>query len=412
MVVGFPPLALHLRRLAWGAISLGVQFARICCCSASGTCFRGSAGPGVLAAAELRRDGLSARRVRFVLGFTVWFYNIRTLLGIGALAFLVAFARQHPGVREAGLWWVGAIVVLLVLAATARLAAGPTTARRTARALALLRRWQPAPAAEATSRTARRPARGGRRPCRQPAHRVVLVVLAAGSWIADAVRLRRSLAAAGVTVDADILLLAYAVGILISSLPLPPGGFGAVEAAIPATPHHLGAPLDASVLAGTLVYRAISRTATRSRRGPPAQRNGAAQASVPPHPQRGKAEPIALNERTRTESSDASGGNRAFDPRPGQAEAGNRWRPRSSPAPTPSARVVASRGSGLPGVLDGVRGASTTSQGPRRRRSSTRLSRTRRRRRSARCHGTTTISASHCRAAWASTWRSGPHAAS
>ena len=85
----------------------------------------------------------------------------------------------------------------------------------------------------------------------------MLVVLAAGSWIADAVRLRRSLAAAGVTVDADILLLAYAVGILISSLPLLPGGFGAVEAAIPAMLHHLGAPLDAA-LAGTLVYRAIS----------------------------------------------------------------------------------------------------------------------------------------------------------
>ena len=36
------------------------------------------------------------------------------------------------------------------------------------------------------------------------------------------------------------------------------------------------------------------------RRGPPAQRNGVAQASVPPHPQRGEAEPIALNEWTRT----------------------------------------------------------------------------------------------------------------
>ena len=112
-----------------------------------GNVLPGAPAPGgVLAAAELRRGGLSPRQVRFALGLTVWF-NVRTLLGIGALAFLVAVARQHPGVREAGLWWVGAIVVLLVLGATARLAAGPTTVRLTARAFALLRLWQPVPPA-------------------------------------------------------------------------------------------------------------------------------------------------------------------------------------------------------------------------------------------------------------------------
>ncbi len=257
MLVGYLLLALHLRRLASGAISLWRAVRADLLLFGLGNVLPGAPAPGaVLAAAELRRDGLSARRVRFVLGFTVWF-NVRTLLGIGALAFLVAFARQHPGVREAGLWWVGAIVVLLVLAATARLAARPTTARRTARALALLRRWQPTPPAEVTSRTADALHAEAKAVVGSPRNRVVLVVLAAGSWIADAVCLRLSLAAAGVSVDADIVLLAYVVGILISSLPLLPGGFGAVEAAIPAMLHHFGAPLDAA-LAGTLVYRAIS----------------------------------------------------------------------------------------------------------------------------------------------------------
>ena len=85
-------------------------------------------------------------------------------------------------------------------------------------------------------------------------NRFVLVLLAAGSWIADAACLRLSLAAAGVDLDTDVVLLAYVAGILISTIPLQPG---AVEAAIPAVLHHFGAPLDIA-LAGTLVYRGIS----------------------------------------------------------------------------------------------------------------------------------------------------------
>ena len=230
---------------------------RICCCSASGTCSPGAPAPGaLLAAAELRRHGLSPRRVRFLLAFTVWF-NVRTLLGIGALAFLVAFARQHPGLREAGLWWLAAIAVLLLLAATARLAARPTAARRTARAVARLQLGHPKPPAEITHASADGWHAEAKAIVGSPMNRFVLVLLAAGSWIADAACLRLSLAAAGVNLDTDVVLLAYVAGILISTIPLLPGGFGAVEAAIPAVLHHVGAPLDIA-LAGTLVYRGIS----------------------------------------------------------------------------------------------------------------------------------------------------------
>jgi putative heme transporter len=90
-----------------------------------------------------------------------------------------------------------------------------------------------------------------------PRNRVLLVALAAAPWLADAACLRLALAAAGVQLDADVVLLAYVAGIVISALPLLPGGIGAVEAAIPAVLHHFGAPLDAA-LAGTLVYRGIS----------------------------------------------------------------------------------------------------------------------------------------------------------
>ena len=85
----------------------------------------------------------------------------------------------------------------------------------------------------------------------------MLVTLTAGSWLADAACLWLALASAGVRLDADVVVLAYVAGIVIASLPLLPGGIGAVEAAIPAVLHHFGAPLDAA-LAGTLVYRGIS----------------------------------------------------------------------------------------------------------------------------------------------------------
>jgi len=256
-VAGYALLALHMRRLASGRISVRQAARADLLLFGLGNALPGSPAPGaLLAAADLRRDGLSARRTRFVLAFTIWF-NVRTLLAIAAIAFLVAFARQHPGVREAGLWWLAAVGVILALAATAALAARETTAEHTAQLFARLRVTRPRPPVDATRAGAdawhaeAKATVGSRR------NRVVLVALAAGSWIADAACLRLSLAAAGVHLDADVVLLAYVAGIAIAALPLLPGGIGAVEAAIPAVLHHFGAPLDAA-LAGTLVYRGIS----------------------------------------------------------------------------------------------------------------------------------------------------------
>jgi uncharacterized membrane protein YbhN (UPF0104 family) len=136
MLVGYTLLALHLRRLACGQVSIWQAVRADLLLFGVGNVLPGAPAPGaLLAAGELRRDGLSARSTRFVLAFTMWF-NVRTLLGIGALAFLVAFARQHPGVREAGLWWLAAVGVILALAATARLASRQGTAHHTAQLLA------------------------------------------------------------------------------------------------------------------------------------------------------------------------------------------------------------------------------------------------------------------------------------
>jgi uncharacterized membrane protein YbhN (UPF0104 family) len=256
-VVGYALLALHMRRLAAGRISIWQAARADLLLFGLGNVLPGSPAPGaLLAAAELRRDRLPARRTRFVLAFTMWF-NVRTLLGIGAIAFLVAFARQHPGVREAGLWWLAAVGLILALAASAALAARPATAEHTARLFARLRVKDPRPPPDVTRAGADAWHAEAKATVGSPHNRVVLVTLMAGSWLADAACLWLALASAGVRLDADVVVLAYVAGIVIASLPLLPGGIGAVEAAIPAVLHHFGAPLDAA-LAGTLVYRGIS----------------------------------------------------------------------------------------------------------------------------------------------------------
>jgi len=256
-VAGYLLNAFHLRRLTSGRIPLWRAARTDLLLFGLGNLLPGAPAPGaLLAAAELRRAGLSARRARLVLAFTAWF-NVRTLLAIAALSFLVALAGEHPGLREAGLWWIAAVAVILALAASARLAARTTTAEHGAQFLARLRVRRPRPPAEVTRTTAAAWHAEVKATVGTPINRVVLVALAAGSWIADAACLDLALTAAGVRLDADIVLLSYIAGVLISALPLLPAGIGVVEAAIPAVLHHFGAPLDAA-LAGTLVYRGIS----------------------------------------------------------------------------------------------------------------------------------------------------------
>jgi uncharacterized membrane protein YbhN (UPF0104 family) len=254
---GYTLLALHLRRLAASRISIWQAARADLLLFGLGNLLPGAPAPGaLLAAGELRRDGLSTQRTRLALMFTMWF-NVRTLLGLGALALLAVFARQHPGVGDAGLWWLAGVGVIIALAATAAMAARPRTAQHSALLLARLRMTRPRSPSAVTRAAADAWHAEAKATVGSPRNRVLLVALAAGSWLADAACLWLALAAAGVQLDPDVVLLAYVAGIVISALPLLPGGIGAVEAAIPALLHHFGAPLDAA-LAGTLVYRGIS----------------------------------------------------------------------------------------------------------------------------------------------------------
>lgn len=251
-------LGAQLRRLA-GAPRLsllqGVRVSLLSC--GLGNVLPGAPAPGMLlAGAELQRLGQDSRRTRIALAFTVWF-GTRTLVGLAAIAFLVAIIRQQPNLRDATEWSLVAVALIAALAVSARMASHPQAAEHTAGLYRRLRIGRPRPPADETRAGAAAWYGEAREVVGSPRHRAGLVAIAAASWLADAMCLGLALKAAGVSVDPDVLLLAYVGGMFITALPLLPGGIGAVEAAIPALLHYFGAPLDAA-LAGTLVYRGIA----------------------------------------------------------------------------------------------------------------------------------------------------------
>lgn len=257
MLIGYLLLAAHMRRLSPVRLTFRRAARADLLLFGLGNLLPGAPAPGaLLAARELRRAGIPPRQVRFVLGFTAWF-NIRTLLGLGAVTALVTFAREHPALRNAGLWWLAAIAVLVLLVESARLASRQHTAERVARLVGRVRIGRLAPPIALNTTAAAGWHAEAKALVGTPVNRVLLALLALGSWLADAACLWLALAAAGIQLDVDVVLLAYVAGILASGIPFLPGGLGAVEAMIPAVLHHFGAPLDAA-LAGTLVYRGIS----------------------------------------------------------------------------------------------------------------------------------------------------------
>lgn len=87
--------------------------------------------------------------------------------------------------------------------------------------------------------------------------RVVLLALAGTAWLADVVCLWLALAAFGVSLPFDVVVLAYTVGVVATLVPLLPAGLGLVETAVPLVLHSFGAPLAAAV-AAVLLYRCVS----------------------------------------------------------------------------------------------------------------------------------------------------------
>ncbi len=88
-------------------------------------------------------------------------------------------------------------------------------------------------------------------------HLVSLLVLGFLNWIFDAAVLVAALAAMGQTIPVRGVVVAYALGQLVSAIPILPGGGGTVEATMSAG-LVLAGGTGAAVIAAVLIYRIVS----------------------------------------------------------------------------------------------------------------------------------------------------------
>lgn len=256
--VSYALLAVVLRRLAGPDIDLGRGDAMRLSLVIFGLGVFTPASPAeglVLGAAELQQRGLDRRRSVLALAFAEWF-GTGTLWALAAFNVLVAVAVGHlPGTHGA-LLVVAAATVLVVLAGGTLLATRQRVMEVAAAVVDRVCFWRERRTpVERRASVARLHAQAGR-VAGTRRQRVLLAIVAGASWLADALCLAAGLAAAGVSVPPDILLLAYTAGIVASQVPLLPAGLGLVEAAMPAVLHRFGVAYP-NALAGALAYRAF-----------------------------------------------------------------------------------------------------------------------------------------------------------
>ena len=203
---------------------------------------------------ELTHRGLSRRRSGLTIGFEQWF-STRVFYLVHALNLLVIVAtREFPS--EARWPVLAAAAVLGLLALSAIAAARPRAAERIAITVGALRFWRPRPSAADRRASGARLHADAMAVVGPPRQRARIAAISAGSLLADALCLWMLFFAVGIHDGFELALLSAGTAAAASSIPLLPGGLGAVEAAVPALLAWYGAPI-ATALSAVLLYRAI-----------------------------------------------------------------------------------------------------------------------------------------------------------
>lgn len=256
--ISYIAVGFQLRRLASSSMSLprrtGVGLALII--AGFGLLTPASPVEGLaIASRELRRRGATQRQAVLTLGFGQWFYG-RMFLLIAAVNLVVAVALGDLAAHDVAPFLAVAAIGIVILLVTARMARKPETAEHAAVLLGRIQFWRP------NLSTGEQRVAGvawhsqAMAVVGSPANRLMLAALTAAAILADMAALWASLVATGVHVRGDVAVLAASAGVVVTLIPLLPGGLGLVEAVMPAVLHHFGAPLTAS-LAGALIYRAV-----------------------------------------------------------------------------------------------------------------------------------------------------------
>jgi Mg2+-importing ATPase len=208
-----------------------------------------------LSISELKRRGMSAHRAGLMLVLAQW-VQFWALVLIFAIDRLVAAAAGDLRGRGA-LAVIGGSALLVAITATAIIL---VRRRATAERVALLTRWLPGQRDKTTEelRAAGSSWYDDLQELLGPgSNRLLVALLAMGAWMADAGCMWLMLRSVHVHVGLEIVLIAYAAGVVATWVPFLPAGIGAVEVAVPAVLHHFGVPVAAG-LAGTLLWRAVS----------------------------------------------------------------------------------------------------------------------------------------------------------
>ncbi|MDQ6696670.1 MAG: flippase-like domain-containing protein [Actinomycetota bacterium] len=210
-----------------------------------------------MAAVELRRREVEPRRIALALGLMQWFTNraIFFFLALNLLAIGLLVQDRHDVPHRWGLAML-ALAILASFPLTARLVSSARVAEWLAIAIGRLRFWRPrVPPVELRAIGAEWHV-DTMRMIGSPVNRLRLVGSALIACMADAACFWFSLSAAGVDPRPGGFIVAYGAGLLAALVPFLPGGFGAVEVAMPAVLHKAGVPL-APALAGVLTYRVL-----------------------------------------------------------------------------------------------------------------------------------------------------------
>lgn len=224
--------------------------------SGLGSVLPGSPAPGIaLAVTQLRRRGVATGRATAALAWMSWF-SARSLIAITAISSLIAIIEGDLSPGHTLPVLAAALGAIALLIATAVVISREGTAEWIALLASRLRLRGPRQTSQEARAVGARLHAGAREMLGPFPNRLLLAVTSAAAWIADSCCLYFALRAVGARVGFDVLLLAYCGGLLLSALPLLPGGLGVVEAAVPAILHHFGVPLD-TALAGTLAWRGM-----------------------------------------------------------------------------------------------------------------------------------------------------------
>jgi uncharacterized protein (TIRG00374 family) len=210
----------------------------------------------VITGGELRRRGMPLRRVTVTLGLAE-FVSALAMAAVAALNVLAAGALSDLPSGGAMPLLAVALVALAALAAVDLFARRTRTAERIAVILGALCFWRPRPPVEVRRAAGAAWQRDANEVLGSTSNRLLLVSISAAAWLADVVCLYFALAALGITLPFDVVILAYTVGVLATLVPLLPAGLGLVETAVPLVLHSFGAPLAAAV-AAVVVYRCVS----------------------------------------------------------------------------------------------------------------------------------------------------------